>query len=448
MTTSQCASRTTCSATLPSGLSFGRFWWLSPITIRSTPSSRAISTMRWPAWRATLTLVRGWMACCVAMKAAALSARTIRGSFSGMASGAWSGISCTQTITISALWPWFRRAANSTARTDAPRSRIGTSTLRIDSTDRTVLVAPRGAGGGTRSIQPRVPARPIVKATASVMPSGLRVRLNGEAAPPLAAARRRRPAGRRRRWRRARNVPGSGRGAGSAHPPAATRSRRFGCSDRGSCRFVSRGVALSQDPFIFLERLELFRLAEHALLRLFPVTLDIAHRRQFLPAAVDHIKDAAEQDPPWTCDPAEWVREDHLEERDRHPDHAEHPKHGKIDPPPFDLDRDVEGHPVRTRRIRIFEPKRDQGDENDEVAGGRTESVKVGQQLNSGIVRCARAAGCEEGDQRLHDCHAAEDDDRSRRGRVSLVDLVEPTRHKPEKAHRVGEARGAHQHGD
>src|SRR5207237_2362266 len=114
------------------------------------------------------------------------------------------------------LWPWFSRAASSTARTDAPRSRMGTRTLRIASTERTVLVAPRGAGGGTRSIQPSVPARPMVKATAMVTPAGLRARLKVAAGRQPAAARHQTPAGRSRRWHREWNEPGSHRAPGSA----------------------------------------------------------------------------------------------------------------------------------------------------------------------------------------------------------------------------------------
>ena len=109
----------------------------------------------------------------------------------------------------------------------------------------------------------------------------------------------------------------------------------------------------------------------------------------------------------------------HQEEEDaEEPDHA---KHRKPDLVAFIRDADVERHLVGAGRERIPEAEHEQGDEDQQVACGRAEGVKVGEDVDRGGP--ARWPRREEGKDRLQQGDRAEHGDRPCWRSELLVDL-------------------------
>ena len=81
-------------------------------------------------------------------------------------------------------------------------------------------------------------------------------------------------------------------------------------------------------------------------------------------AAIRHIDQDRESNPDRANHPSGVVSQDHHHQEEQHPQEAERAQEGKPDRPAAKPQLDVEGHLVRSRRVRIVEPQDEQGDED------------------------------------------------------------------------------------
>src|ERR1700674_952542 len=195
---------------------------------------------------------------------------------------------------------------------------------------------------------------------------------------------------------------------------------------------------LVEGGFILLERLEFFSLEQHLLGCRLPVSWQgLEHRQPAFPPIEDEQHDGRDN-PHRTDDARVVVRKEHHHEEEEDAEEAEHTEDGKPDLVAAVGHPDVERHLVWPRREGVLEAQDEEGNEHQQIAGGGTESVEIGENVDRGGL--AHGPRCEESEDRLQEGDYPEHDYGPRRCSETLVDLGEPVWKEIELAHRVAEA--------